>query len=254
MACEASAAYAQARAAGKDPEKAGEGAWESAWNFDKEDKDEEHRLVWGGVRSFDDFLEKPPRADESGDGWSAAETSRFGRYAERLWRGPLAHEVIEDTMSRSRIEQAPEFDVCGPLPSGVTVLEASAGTGKTYAIAALTARYVAEGVPLNELLLVTFTRSATGELRERIREQLGHCRTRAWPAAFSARPPGPSIPSSSSSRSGSREEVLERRDYLLNAVSDFDAATIATTHSFCQDVLTELGIAADIDPAYRVRR
>ena len=40
------------------------------------------------------------------------------------------------------------FDVCGPLPSGVTVLEASAGTGKTYTIAALAARYVAEGTPL----------------------------------------------------------------------------------------------------------
>ena len=65
-----------------------------------------------------------------------------------------------------------EFDVCGPLPPGVTVLEASAGTGKTYTIAALTARYVAEGVPLERLLLVTFTRIATGELRERVRERL----------------------------------------------------------------------------------
>ena len=40
------------------------------------------------------------------------------------------------------------FDVCGPLPTGVTVLEASAGTGKTYAIAALAARYIADGTPL----------------------------------------------------------------------------------------------------------
>ena len=65
-----------------------------------------------------------------------------------------------------------EFDVCGPLPTGVTVLEASAGTGKTYTIAALAARYVAEeDVPLSELLLVTFTRMATGELRERVRER-----------------------------------------------------------------------------------
>ena len=38
------------------------------------------------------------------------------------------------------------FDVCGPLPTGTTVLEASAGTGKTFTIAALTARFVAEGV------------------------------------------------------------------------------------------------------------
>ncbi|MBV9006096.1 MAG: UvrD-helicase domain-containing protein, partial [Solirubrobacterales bacterium] len=48
-----------------------------------------------------------------------------------------------------------EFDLCGPLPSGVTVLEASAGTGKTYTIAALAARYVAEGMPLERLLLIT---------------------------------------------------------------------------------------------------
>ena len=44
------------------------------------------------------------------------------------------------------------FDVCGELPRGITVLEASAGTGKTYANAALAARYVADGVPLAELL------------------------------------------------------------------------------------------------------
>ncbi len=44
------------------------------------------------------------------------------------------------------------FDVCGPLPDhGVTILEASAGTGKTFTIAALVARLVAEGVaPLSE--------------------------------------------------------------------------------------------------------
>src|SRR5438034_2985356 len=64
------------------------------------------------------------------------------------------------------------FDVSGFLPTGVTVLEASAGTGKTFTIAALAARYVAEGVPLHELLVVTFTRMATGELRDRVRERL----------------------------------------------------------------------------------
>ena len=62
-------------------------------------------------------------------------------------------------MSDLEIAVAP-FDVCGPLPSGVTVLEASAGTGKTYTIAALAARYVAEGTPLDRLLIVTFTPTA----------------------------------------------------------------------------------------------
>ena len=40
-----------------------------------------------------------------------------------------------------------EFDLAGPLPRGVTLLEASAGTGKTFTLAALVARLVVEGVP-----------------------------------------------------------------------------------------------------------
>ena len=61
--------------------------------------------------------------------------------------------------------EARPFDVCGPLPTGVTVLEASAGTGKTYTIAALAARYVAEGTPLERLWLVTFTRNSSAGIR-----------------------------------------------------------------------------------------
>ena len=65
------------------------------------------------------------------------------------------------------------FDIRGELPSGITVLEASAGTGKTHAIGALVARYVAEGVAtLDELLVVTFGRAASQELRERVRGHL----------------------------------------------------------------------------------
>ena len=66
----------------------------------------------------------------------------------------------------------PAFRADGPLPTGVTLLEASAGTGKTHTIASLVARYVAEGMPLQELLVVTFTRAATSELRERVRARL----------------------------------------------------------------------------------
>jgi exodeoxyribonuclease V beta subunit len=65
------------------------------------------------------------------------------------------------------------FDITGPLPTGTTLLEASAGTGKTWTIGALVTRYVAEaGIPLEQLLVVTFGRAASQELRERVREQL----------------------------------------------------------------------------------
>jgi cell fate regulator YaaT (PSP1 superfamily) len=71
------------------------------------------------------------------------------------------------------------FDLTGPLPTGTTVIEASAGTGKTYAIAGLAARYIAEGVAeLPELMLVTFGRAASQELRERVRARARTLRAR----------------------------------------------------------------------------
>ena len=139
-----------------------------------------------------------------------------------------------------------DFDVCGPLPSGVTVLEASAGTGKTYTIAALTARYVAEGTPLDRLLLITFTRMATGELRDRVRERLVGCE-QALSAILAGAPDRTSDPVVTLLATGDRAEVQCRRDRLARAVADFDAATIATTHGFCQEVLAELGTVGDLD-------
>jgi exodeoxyribonuclease V beta subunit len=164
--------------------------------------------------------------------------------------------------------QPPPFDVCGPLPRGVTVLEASAGTGKTYTIAALAARYIAEGVPIERLLLVTFTRIATGELRERVRERLaavhaGLERALAGEAGAGAAqgqgaspfaagtPPigGPALdPIVALLCAGGREQAKARLARLARALADFDAATITTTHGFCQEVLASLGVAADLEP------
>ena len=128
------------------------------------------------------------------------------------------------------------------------MLEASAGTGKTYTIAALAARYVAEGVPLEQLLLVTFTRMATGELRERVRERLVSAEQELARILAGARDPDKRPDRRRCWPTGSRAEVELRRDRLARAVADFDAATIATTHSFCQEVLAELGIAGDLEP------
>lgn len=67
------------------------------------------------------------------------------------------------------------FDLLGPLPAdrSTTVLEASAGTGKTFALAGLVTRYVAEGVAtLDQMLLITFGRAASQELRDRVRGQI----------------------------------------------------------------------------------
>jgi exodeoxyribonuclease V beta subunit len=139
-----------------------------------------------------------------------------------------------------------EFDLCGPLPRGVTLLEASAGTGKTFAIAALVARLVADGVPPPQLLVVTFTRMATGELRERVRDRLVAAELGLARALAGVAPPADD-PVLALLADGSDVEVAARRGRLADAVSGFDAATIATTHGFCQHVLAGLGVAGDIE-------
>jgi exodeoxyribonuclease V beta subunit len=148
----------------------------------------------------------------------------------------------------SRVLHPVAFSVTGPLPEpGITVLEASAGTGKTYTIAALAARYVAGGLALERLLLVTFTRMATGELRERVRSRLVSVERGLERALAAAVDPG-GDPIVELLAQGPEDEIALRRRRLQNALAEFDAATIATTHGFCQEVLGGLGIAADLAP------
>lgn len=134
------------------------------------------------------------------------------------------------------------FDVCGPLPEGTVVLEASAGTGKTTTIASLAARYVAEGVVrLPELMLVTFGRLATSELRERVRERLVVVE-RALRLGTPTDDPVIALLADTDPA-----ERAVRAGRLTVALAEFDAATITTTHGFCQQMLTSLGTLGDVD-------
>src|SRR5690554_3667863 len=65
------------------------------------------------------------------------------------------------------------FDVTGPLPTSPLLLEASAGTGKTWTIAALATRFLAETeMGIDKVLLITFTERSTRDLRSRVFERL----------------------------------------------------------------------------------
>ncbi len=139
-----------------------------------------------------------------------------------------------------------EIDLTAALPTGTTVLEASAGTGKTFTIAGLVTRYVAEGrARIDQVLAVTFGVAATSELRTRVRERLGSVRAALADPALVAADTDPVVRHLGT---GSPQEVAERRERIATALADFDAATVATVHEFCQQVLAGLGVAADTDP------
>ena len=136
-----------------------------------------------------------------------------------------------------------QFDVTAPIPHGTTLIEASAGTGKTWTLSALVTRLVAEeGLPLEELLVVTFSRAASQELRERVREQLERVLTRLRQA-----PRDDDGVLVAALRSDDPGMLAERCDRLARALASFDSALIATIHQFCHDVLKGLGVAGDSD-------
>ena len=137
------------------------------------------------------------------------------------------------------------FDLLGTLPAkrSTTVLEASAGTGKTFALAGLATRYIAEGVAtLDQMLLITFSRAASQELRDRVRRQIVDA-----VAAFDDRALAGDNQVVKHLLTGTDTELRARGERLRDALAAFDAATIATTHQFCQLVLKSLGVAGDTD-------
>jgi len=139
------------------------------------------------------------------------------------------------------------FDPLGPLAPGVTLLEASAGTGKTYSITSLFVRLVIEhDIAVDRILAVTFTQAATAELTSRIRKRLGEAHRVLHEAARQTVDTG-------------GDEVLAyladlaRRDYTVNwaerarnAVVGFDRANITTIHGFCQRMLSQHALEAQV--------
>ena len=131
-----------------------------------------------------------------------------------------------------------EFDLLGPLPSGRLVIDASAGTGKTYSLSALVVRHVAErGVEAAELLVVTFTRAAAAELRDRTRRVL----VESLAALDSGRVPT-SHPWMQVLLDPDEAETARRRERIAAVIANFDEATITTIHGFCQQALRQLGL------------
>lgn len=184
----------------------------------------------------------------------------------------------------------PDLGLTVPL-HGVQLIEASAGTGKTFTVATLHARLVIEaGLPVASILAVTYTVAATAELRERLRERLQLALQLAEGANEQAAQASASThPSAESSGLAPRVEHARRCEdanghatakactqnaesavlvplvaaareregtnalirRLRRAVEDMDLAPIHTIHAFCQRALAEHAVDAGFAPLRR---
>ena len=108
------------------------------------------------------------------------------------------------------------------------LVEAGAGSGKTTLLAARMAALVESGVPTARIAAVTFTRKASGELRERFQLALEQALQLAQAAKSD-----------------------ERVDRLTRALDSLDDAFLGTIHSFCGRLLRERPIEAGLDPGFR---
>ena len=133
------------------------------------------------------------------------------------------------------------FDVADDFSGVTTVVEASAGTGKTYALSGLAVRMLADGVvTTSQILVVTFTRAATAELRSRIRERL----VDACTFLDGSMDPGDDGLFGALAES----DAAQKRQRLEVALSDFDEMTVSTIHGFAQQMLASMGAAVGVDP------
>ena len=118
---------------------------------------------------------------------------------------------------------------------GINLVEAAAGTGKTYNIETLVLRLLLERqLPITSLLVVTFTEAAAAELRTRIRKLL----LRSFDA-LSGRQPGDDERITTLLERVDARNRPEPARLLRQALTDFDDAVISTIHGFCARILNE---------------
>lgn len=127
------------------------------------------------------------------------------------------------------------------LKPGTTLIEASAGTGKTFTIQYIVLDLLLKGLELESILVVTFTEAATQELRERMQRFLFEV-DHALVHSESVSEPLASVLSRAKQVHGENSVRRIIRRSLLHS----DEAAIYTIHGFCQRALQENAFAADV--------
>ena len=120
----------------------------------------------------------------------------------------------------------PKFNAdTATLLVGETMIEANAGTGKTYTLCRIVERLILEKkIPIERILAVTFTNAAAYELKERIRKNLRE------------------------KKKSLAKHEKDSRNLLSRALANFDNARIFTLHAFCKCLLSEFSFECGVHP------
>ena len=136
--------------------------------------------------------------------------------------------MSDRTPSTAPLSDAQARELIASALDTTLIVEAAAGTGKTTALVDRIVRIVASGkADVKNLVAVTFTEKAAGELKLRLREKLDSARVAAG-----------------------RDDAERAR--LDHALSQLEEAHVGTIHAFCADLLRERPIEAGIDPLFEV--
>ncbi|MGH8508226.1 MAG: exodeoxyribonuclease V subunit beta [Gammaproteobacteria bacterium] len=137
-----------------------------------------------------------------------------------------------------------EFDIFTCDLEGISLIEASAGTGKTWTICGLYLRLLLERrLEVQQILVVTFTNAATAELRERVRSRI--VETLGYLKGTSDRSEDHFVPRLVHAMEAhiASTDMAERLDLALQT---FDEAAIFTIHGFCQRALADTPFSAGL--------
>ncbi|MBA2368382.1 MAG: UvrD-helicase domain-containing protein [Candidatus Protochlamydia sp.] len=130
---------------------------------------------------------------------------------------------------------------------GHFLLEASAGTGKTFSIQNIVVRLLLEtSLTLQEILVVTFTRAATRDLKQRIRVTIdqGLDFLNQWTIRNGIPTEAPDYLKAIMEKG--EEKVLKARKRMQLALFTFDQAQIFTIHGFCARMLKQYAVESDL--------
>ena len=135
-----------------------------------------------------------------------------------------------------------EFNVKEVELSGINLIEASAGTGKTFSLSILFLRAVLKGIKVENILAVTFTDTAADELKNRIRDFLSEAIKELKKDEGTDNKVIKEIINKNIKNKEDKKRKLEQ------ALLDFNKANISTIHSFARNILNNFFFETGFNP------